>query len=152
MGDAVITRRASAPSGSAQNQLLVFLWGLRRKSSTSTYYYPKDWNNVFMSYESDYFSYDSTTGSFTALQDVDANIWIIARGSYNASNSSKTMTYRLYKNSSILSTDTITGTGEDLITTAVSTTLTVGDTITMSSVSNASSTLAMENGFFIELQ
>ena len=147
MGDAVITRRAGGDNG--DNSLLAIVWG---RATTQSNQMPSDWATFHESHDDAFFSYDSANGYLVAKKEMSVNIWPIVRGSYSSSGSSHTISYWLLKNGTTLQNVTgIQANTTNLPTTPVQTTLVKNDWISLRTVTTGT-TLAMEAGFFVELQ
>lgn len=150
MGNAIITRRAGGADNSV-NTLIATLWCMftasnsEQQASGAVY--------KFASCDSDYFTYNSSTGKFTALQAMSVKITPIARGTYNSAGKAKTITYKIYKNnSSVLSQSGIANSPSTLNNNATTVSLAAGNTLTISVTASISGTAATEAGFFVELR
>ena len=148
MGDAVITRRIGGDNG--DNRLLAIVWG---RASTTSNQMPSDWGSFHESHDDAFFSYDSTNGYLVAKKGMSVNIWPIVRGSYNQQGASQTISYWLLKNGTTLqNVSGVQANTTNLPTTPVQTTLVKNDWISLRTVTTTNTGLAMEAGFFVELQ
>lgn len=149
MGEAIITRRAGG--GSTANLLIALWWGYWGPSTTVIY--SDSAYGVVSPVDSDYFTFEAGTQNLIANKAMDVKIMPIVRGSRNGSGTSKEITYKIYKNTTVIVTQSnINITAATLTDDPTSVSLSAGDVIKMSTVANITGTAAIEAGFFIELQ
>lgn len=84
--------------------------------------------NTSASYQSDYFSYDSDTLTFTARKAFSGTLVLFGRGARNQNGTAQAVTYRFYKNGSQLYTGTI-GASADTLPSDQSISIAYGDTV-----------------------
>lgn len=150
MGDAIITRRAGGEDNSV-NKLIATFWVLFTAGNTEQYASSATYR--FVSVDSDYFTYNDSTAKLTARQAMSVKIMPIARGVHNSSGQAKTITYKIYKNSSsVVSQSSIANNPSTLNDSATTVSLASGNTLTISVTGSRSGTAATEAGFFVELR